>query len=447
MKNILLFGAGLSSSTLITYLLDHSEQYNWKLRIGDVSRETAEKKINGHKNGVAFRFDINNEFQREEEVKNADIVISMLPAYMHTIVAKSCIKHKKDMVTASYISDEMKSMKNDIEKSGILILNEIGVDPGIDHMSAMQVINRLQAEGAKITGFRSYTGGLVAPQSDNNPWNYKFTWNPRNVVVAGQGPAAQFILNGEYKYIPYHRLFSETTQSEIPGYGVFEGYPNRDSLKYRSLYKLEDISTMIRGTFRRSGFCESWNKFVQMGMTDDTYQLEHSENISYREFIDYFLPYNSTLSTEEKFMHLFNLKKDSGIFKKFEWLGVFEDKKIGLKHATPAQALQKLLEEKWKLEQNDKDMIVMQHLFEYELNGKKKKMTSSMVVEGKDNTHTAMSITVGVPLAIAVKMILTGQIKDKGIQIPIKESIYEPILNELKNYNIKFVEEEKEFNS
>jgi saccharopine dehydrogenase-like NADP-dependent oxidoreductase len=442
MKNIVLFGAGLSSSSLIKYLLDHSEQFGWKLRIGDVSRELAESKINGHKNGVGFRFDINNEFQRDEEVKNADIVISMLPARMHPLVAKCCIKHGKDMVTASYVSEELKSMNEEIDKSGILILNEIGVDPGIDHMSAMQVIDRLKAQGAKITGFKSYTGGLVAPQSDNNPWNYKFTWNPRNVVVAGQGAAAQYILNGEYKYIPYHRLFTETTKTEIPGYGSFEGYPNRDSLKYRSIYNLENIPTMIRGTFRRFGYCESWNIFVQLGLTEDTYALENSEHMSYRDFINAFLPYDTKLSVEEKFMNLFKLKPDSQIMKKFEWLGIFGNTKIGIINATPAQALQKLLEEKWALNQNDIDMIVMQHLFEYELNGKKKELASSMVVEGQDNVHTAMSITVGTPLAIAVKMILTGQIKEKGIQIPINKSIYEPVLKELKDFKVEFVETE-----
>jgi saccharopine dehydrogenase-like NADP-dependent oxidoreductase len=446
MKNILLIGAGLSSSSLIKYLLDHSEQYDWKLRIGDVSKETADNKINGHKNGSAFIFDINNESQREEEVKKADIVISMLPAKMHPLVIKCCIKNKKNMVTASYVSDEMKSLEDEINKSGILILNEVGLDPGIDHMSAMQVIDRLKEQGAKITAFRSYTGGLVAPQSDNNPWNYKFTWNPRNVVVAGQGAAAQYILNGEYKYIPYHRLFTETTQTEILNYGKFEGYPNRDSLKYRSIYQLENIQTMIRGTFRRSGYCEAWNLFVQLGLTEDAYHIENSENMTYREFINAFLPYDAKLSVEEKFMKMFNLKEDSQFFKKFKWLGIFENTKISLKNATPAQALQKILEEKWKLDPQDIDMIVMQHLFEFELNGKKKEIASSLVVEGIDNIHTAMAITVGVPAAIAVKMILTGQIKDKGIQVPVKKTIYEPILQELKNYKVKFIESERDLN-
>ncbi len=444
MKNIVLFGAGLSASSLIKYLLDRSEQYDWKIRIGDVSRELAEKKINGHKNAIAFRFDINNEFQRDEEVKNADIVISMLPAGMHPLVAKCCIKHKKDMVTASYVSNELKSLKEEIDKSGILILNEIGVDPGIDHMSAMQVIDRLKEKGAEITGFKSFTGGLVAPKSDTNPWNYKFTWNPRNVVVAGQGPAAQYILNGEYKYIPYHRLFTETTTTELPGYGTFEGYPNRDSLKYRSVYKLENIPTMIRGTFRRKGYCESWNIFVQLGLTEDSYKLENSESMTYREFLNAFLPYDPSLSVEDKFLKLFNLSKESAIFKKFEWLGIFSEEKIGLSNASPAQALQKLLEEKWRLEEHDIDMIVMQHIFEYTLNGKKKEITSSLIVEGEDNVHTAMSITVGVPVAIAVKMILTGQITEKGIQVPINKSIYEPVLEELKQFKVKFIETERD---
>ena len=443
MKKILVLGAGLSTSTLIQYLLDHSEEHDWKIRVGDMSRETAEAKIYSHKNGKAIQFDIYNEDQRDSEIKQADLVVSMLPARMHFMVAESCLKHKKIMVTASYVSDEIKNMASEVEKEGLLILNEMGVDPGIDHMSAMQVIDRIKDSGGKVTAFRSYTGGLVAPKYDNNPWNYKFTWNPRNVVVAGQGSAAQIIDEGKYKFIPYHQLFRRVSRTDVLDYGEFEGYMNRDSLAYRGLYGLEDIPTMIRGTLRRPGFSRTWNIFVQLGATDDSYTLENSENMTYKEFINTYLKLDKTLTVEEKIQKYFNLEEDSGIMYKLRWLGIFKDEKIGLKNATPAKILQKILEEKWKLDPEDKDMIVMQHKFEYELKGQRKRITSSLVVEGEDNVHTAMSITVGIPVAIAVKMILTGQIKETGVMIPVKKQIYEPILKELEDYGIKFIEEEE----
>ncbi len=444
MKKIFLIGAGLSASTLIKYLLDNSEKHNWKIRIGDKDVETVKNKIDGHKNAEAIEFDIYDEAQRESEIKNADLVISMLPARMHHLTAEACIKFKTNMVTASYISDKLKAMSEEVEKSGILILNEIGVDPGIDHMSAMRIIDRIHKDGGKITAFRSYTGGLVAPDYDNNPWNYKFTWNPRNVVVAGQGPAAQIMVNGKYKYIPYHQLFKRCERTNVKNYGEFEVYPNRDSLKYRKLYNLENIPTMVRGTMRRPGYSKAWDVFVQLGLTDDSYTLEGSEDMTYREFVNTFLRYHPNDTVEEKLCKYLNIDDDSAIMYKLRWLGIFEDKKIGLKNATPAKILQKLLEEKWKFEERDRDMLVMQHKFEYTLNGKQKEITSSMVIEGEDNVHTAMSSTVGLPLGIAVKLILTGKIKGKGILIPTTENIYKPVLDELCQYGIAFEESEKD---
>ncbi len=443
MKKIFLIGAGLSSSTLIKYLLDNSEEHNWKVRVGDMSLETAERKIGAHKNGEALKFDIYDENQREDEIKNADIVISMLPARMHHMVAECCLKHSVNMVTASYVSKEIKAMADEAKQKGVLILNEMGVDPGIDHMSAMAVIHSIKEKGGELTAFRSYTGGLVAPKFDNNPWNYKFTWNPRNVVLAGQGSAAQIIVNGLYKYIPYHKLFQRYESTEVLDYGEFEVYPNRDSLAYRKTYDIENIPTMVRGTMRRPGFCKAWDTFVQLGATDDTYTLENSENMTYREFLNTFLKYEKGVSAEEKIMKYLNISEDSIVMYKLRWLGVFKNEKIGLKNATPAQILQSLLEKKWALEEEDIDMIAMQHKFEYKLEDKLHEITSSMVVEGQDNIHTAMSITVGVPVAIAVKMILTGKIKETGVHVPVKKDIYEPVMKELEDYGIKFIEEEE----
>lgn len=440
MKKILILGAGLSSSSLIKYLLDHSTEHDWKIKLGDVSLPTALQKIDNHPNGEAFEFDIFNENQRDAEIKMADAVISMLPARFHSLVAECCIKFKVHMLTASYVSPEMKAMDADAKKLGIAMLNELGVDPGIDHMSAMKVVDKIKADGGKMLSFKSSTGGLIAPEYDNNPWNYKFTWNPRNVVVAGQG-VSQYIVNGSIKYLPYHQLFNRVEKATVPGMGEFEVYPNRDSLKYREAYELVDIPTMFRGTMRRPGYCKAWDIFVQLGMTDDTYVVDNSENITYREFVNMFLNYDENLTVEDKIAAKFNITHDSDIMYRLKWLDLFEDIKVGLKDATPAQILQKILVNKWVLGENDKDLIVMQHIFDYEMLGKKHRIISSLVVTGQDTVHTAMSITVGIPLAIATKLLLTGKINVSGVHTPVKKELYAPILDELENYGIKFKEE------
>jgi len=445
MKKILVFGAGLSASSLIKYLLDNSTKYDWKVKIGDISEETAKSKVDGHPNGEAFAFDVNNAEQLDKLVQEADIIVSMLPAFMHFSVAEACVKHSKNMVTASYVSDEIKTLDEEAKKKGIILLNEIGVDPGIDHMSAMQVIHRIKEEGGKITEFESNTGGLVAPKYDNNPWNYKFTWNPRNVVLAGQG-TSQFIQNGRYKYIPYNKLFQRTERIKVLDLGEFEVYANRDSLKYRGIYGLEDIDTMFRGTIRRVGYARAWDVFVQLGMTDDTYNYEGSKEHTYRQFINSFTKYCVKKPVEHKVAEYLNIDPESLIMYMIRWTGIFEDEVIGLEKATPAQILQHLLEKKLSMDENDIDMIVMQHQFVYEKAGKKKKIYSSMVVYGEDQVHTAMSITVGTPVAIAVKMILTGEINAKGVKVPVEKDIYEPIMKELKDYKIEFIEEEVDWN-
>ncbi len=446
-KNILLIGAGRSASTLIKYLLDNSQKENWKIIVGDISAELAKQKIGSHPNAHAIAFDINNDEQRTTEISKVDLVISMLPATMHLPVAKECLKQKKNLVTASYVSKQMHDLNDEAKKAGVIFLNEMGLDPGIDHLSAMKVIDEVHAQGGTMITFRSYCGGLVAPESNDNPWGYKFTWNPRAVVMAGQsgdsaGATAQYLENGKVKYVPYTRLFSNAHTISVDGWGKFEAYANRDSLSYMDLYGLHDVKNMLRGTLRMPGFCRAWNSFIQLGLTDDNCKVSNSEKISYAELIESFLP-EAKGGVKKKMAKFLKEKDNSPVIKKLDWLGIFKTQKIGLKDASPAEILLDLLMKKWSLKPKDKDMVVMQHIFEYKTPATKNKLqrlTSSMVVIGENQIDTAMSKTVGLPLGIATKLILEGKINLTGVWIPTVKEIYDPVLAELENFGIRFVE-------
>ena len=446
MRKILIIGSGKSSSYLIKYLLNKSEKENLFITIADKYITNTKVLLNSHSKSKAIELDVFDDESREKEIIGADIVISMLPARFHLMVAKDCIKHSKNMLTASYINDEMLALNSKAIEKDIVIMNEIGLDPGIDHMSAMKVIDHIKEKEAKIILFESYTGGLMAPESDNNLWNYKFTWNPRNVVLAGQGGPAKFLQQGYNKYIPYNKLFKRTQNLQIENYGSFEGYPNRDSLKYRYIYGLGDIKTLCRGTIRKVGFSESWDVFVQLGMTDDSYIIENSMNMKFRDFVDLFLPYNAKERVESKLQKLLKISEKELIWSKLLELDIFSDQKtITLDKATPAQILEFILCKSWTLDPSDKDMIVMTHKFVYELNNKKYQIDSNMVCIGEDQTYTAMAKTVGLPLAIATLAILNSKITVKGVQLPVKKDIYNPILKELIEYGIEFNEYEIPF--
>ncbi len=442
MRTILIIGAGRSASSLIQYLLEKSEKEQLHLIIGDLSLELAQKKTNNHPNATPIALDIFNAQQRQDAIQKATIVISMLPAHLHIEVAKDCILFNKHMVTASYISEAMQALDAEAKAKGLIFMNEIGLDPGIDHMSAMKVIDEIKEKGGKMLLFESFCGGLVAPESDTNIWNYKFTWAPRNVVLAGQGGAAKFIQEGAYKYIPYCNLFRRTEFLEVEGYGRFEAYSNRDSLKYRSVYGLDDVLTLYRGTIRRVGFSKAWNMFVQLGMTDDSYVMEGSEAMTYRQFVNSFLPYHPTDSVELKMRHILKIDQDDIMWDKLVELDLFSRiKKVGLKNATPAQILEKILSDSWTLQPEDKDMIVMYHKFGYEWNGITSQIDSKMVCIGDDQMYTAMAKTVGLPVAMATLLILNGKIQTSGVQLPIQKEVYEPILKELESYGVVFNEQ------
>jgi saccharopine dehydrogenase-like NADP-dependent oxidoreductase len=438
MQHILVLGAGLSSSYLIKYLLANAKKENWQITVADQSLALAESKIKKHPLAKAIALDVSNKEQREAEIKEADIVVSLLPPNLHILAAKECIKCKKHLVTASYISDEMKSLHNQALKADVLFLNEIGLDPGIDHLSAMEMIHGIQSKGGEIVSFKSYCGGLVAPEYDNNPWNYKFTWNPRNVILAGQA-TAKYLEDGQVKFIPVNRIFTQTEDVSVKGYGKFESYANRDSLGYIEPYGLMTAKTVLRGTLRRKGYSLNWNNLIKLGLTDDTFHIQHSHEMSYRNFLSAFIPGANNVNIEDKLSEFLNISKSSKEYKRITWLGLLSNDLIGLKNASPAQILQNLLQQKWKLEKTDLDMIVMKHEITYKLGSKIQKADSTLVVKGEDEVYTAMSKTVGLPLAIATKLILQGKIKSRGVQMPISEEFYKPILKELEKFGVRCI--------
>lgn len=439
MKKVLVLGAGRSSSTLIEFLLDHAEANDWQVVVGDLDEALAKEKINGSARGEAMAFDIFNEDHKQKLQSGFDLVISMMPASFHIHVAKICAAHGINMLTASYLTDEIKALSETFESNNAGLIMEMGLDPGIDHMSAMKVLDRIREAGHKLRAFETFTGGLLAPSHDDNPWKYKFTWNPRNVVLAGQG-YTKFIQEGRYKYIPYQKLFRRTEVIHIPEYGYFEGYANRDSLKYLDAYKLQGIKTLYRGTLRQPGYCKAWDVFVQLGATDDTYELHDVANLTHRQFINSFLSFNPDDSIELKLAHYLKLDLDSDEMYKLKWLGMFEEELVGLDKGTPAQILEHILKKKWTIRPDEKDMIVMWHKFEYFEGEELKQIQSYMAIEGQNAVHTAMSKTVGLPLAVSAQLILQGKMNIKGVHIPTDREIYAPVLSELEAHGITFKE-------
>jgi saccharopine dehydrogenase-like NADP-dependent oxidoreductase len=442
-KHILIFGAGRSSWFLINYLINEAEKSNWKITI--VERNKDNEILQSLKSNVLeiVYGDVSNPKEIEPLLVDKSAVVSLLPPSLHIIIAEMCIDKKAHFFTASYVNDEMQKLSERVEASNLLFLNELGLDPGIDHMSAMRVIDRVREEGGEFLGFESFCGGLVAPESDNNPWNYKITWSPRNVVVAGQG-VVKFKQENQFKYIPYYRLFRRTERLVVPGLGEFEAYPNRDSLDYINPYNFASIPTIFRGTLRKPGFCRAWDCMVQLGLTDDSYIIEGSRNMTIRDFTNSFLFYHPTDSVELKTAFYLKLDRDSDEIMKLQWLGLFDSTPLNLeKDASPAQILQLIIEDKWKLEKTDKDMVVMLHLFDYMMNGVKKRIKSYMYVKGEDSIKTAMAKTVGLPLAIAVKLFLQGKIRSTGVLIPNFKEVYDPILDELETLGIVFTENEE----
>lgn len=446
-KRVLILGAGRSSSSLIRHLLQHAGPEGFEVRIGDLDPALAARKAAGHAAASTFALDAGNPEARRAEIEAADIVISMLPAFLHPEVARDALVTRTALITPSYLSPEIASMDGEARAAGIPILNELGLDPGIDHLSAMQVIDGLRAEGATLTGFESYTGGLVAPESDDNPWHYKFTWNPRNVVLAGQGGSATFREGGLDRVLPPHRLFKEVTHVDVPGAGRFEGYANRDSLAYERIYGLEGIGTLVRGTLRGDGFCGGWDAVFQLGLNRDDAQLDLPAGMTWRRFTAGFA--GGVAADADAAAVREAVRKATGAddraLELLTWLGLLDDVPLETRKGSPAEILQALLERKWALAPHDLDMIVMWHRFRYtDAEGAPRARTSHLIHIGEDDTHTAMSLTVGLPLALACRMWLKGDWRGTGVLLPTAPELYDPLLVALEEEGVRFIETEIE---
>jgi saccharopine dehydrogenase-like NADP-dependent oxidoreductase len=498
MKRILIFGAGKSSTCLIEYLSKFSRTNNWELRVADANHTLAQEKIRGVSNGKAIAMDVTDNVQRQTLVEQSDIVVSLLPPTLHHLVAIDCLKFKKNLLTASYVDDKIQGLAKQVEENKLLFLCETGLDPGIDHMSAMQLIDRIRSQGGIINSFKSHCGGLVAPQSDDNPWHYKVSWNPRNIVLAGKS-GAQFKENGQVKHYTYEELFDANRVVEIPELGYLSWYPNRDSLNYARLYQSENAHTFIRTTLRDPEFCFGWKNIIDLKLTDETIQYDtdgmtlqqffqlHFNQNGFSDWIEKQLTarFAQTKSLLEKLQELLAAEEEVDAAKKSElqefmmvdnagelmdinidevknkaaatvagqmheanlslkqlfFLGMDDDTTLINKgRCSAADVLQLALEQKLVLKPTDQDMIVMLHELEYTMNGKPHYVNSSLMVQGEDHVRTAMAKTVGLPLGIATRLILEGQINLTGLHIPILPEIYQPILKELQEYNIHFQE-------
>ncbi len=433
MKHILLFGAGKSATVLIDYLKDISTDKQWKVTVAENDLALAQSKVGEHEFAKALQLNIEDDLKRKALIQSADIVISMMPPALHYLIALDCIEYKKDLLTASYVDEKVKQEASKIKDAGILFLCEMGLDPGIDHMSAMQMFDDIKKQNGKIISFKSHCGGLVAPENDDNPWHYKISWNPKSVVLAGKA-GAMFKENKEIRNTNYELLFHGCNEIEINQLGKLSYYPNRDSINYMQLYHLEDAETFIRTTLRYPEFCKGWQAIIDFKLTDEEKKYD-TNKLSLASFFQQHFKlhhFDNALQTIESNDLLKN---------QFENLGLHDDRMLIDKgFCSAADVLQFIIETKWALQKNDKDMIVMLHEIEYEVNGQKFKVNSELIVKGENNVHTAMAKTVGLPLGIAAKLILEEKIKETGLHIPVLASIYEPVLQELKTFGIRFNE-------
>ncbi len=438
MLNVLVAGAGKSSPWLIKYLLQHASRSKWIVTVADGNAQAIESRIGDHPAARSAVFDITNDRERRQLVQGADIVVSLMPPHLHVLLAKDCLEFRKNIITSSYISPEMKELDKAVKEAGLMFMCEMGLDPGIDHMTASQIIHSIQRVAGELTSFSSYCGGLIAPESDDNPWHYKFSWNPRNIIDAGKAGAA-YLKNGARTEVDYAGIFRKNETIEVAGQGRFAWYPNRDSLKYLDLYEVPDATTFLRATLRHPDFCTGWNALVKLGATDSD-SLAGNKPSTYGEWIKALSGYSDTaLSLRDHVANVLQLKAKEKVLKMLEWLGLFSDEAIPAGAASNGDVLLGLLERKWEMRPEDKDMVVMQHEVEYLHRGRQNKLISSMVIKGENRELSAMAKTVGLPMGVLTRMITSSKLRlPQGVLIPNMASIYRPVMNELVHYGIEF---------
>ncbi len=438
MKKVLILGAGLVARPLVRYLLD---QPDLEVEVASRTVSKAEKLVQGHPRGKAKELNLKNEAGLKQEVSAADLVISMVPYSFHPKVAEFCIAHKKHMVTTSYVSEAMKKLDSDARKAGIIILNEVGLDPGIDHMEAMRVIHEIHDKGGKLLSFISFCGGLPAPEANTNPYGYKFSWSPVGVLLAGKN-SAQYLWDGKKVFIPAEKLFESYTFRTIEGLGVFEGYPNRNSLPYIDLYSVPETKTMLRGTLRNIGWCETVKKMVQVGLLDQ--EEKNWAGVTYGDFL------RRLIGTRAKDLPravcaFLGISPGLAIIRRLEWLGLLGDEPLPLQPGSALDIVGARMIEKLAYAEGERDMIILQHEFLASYpRSQKEKIISTLVDFGIPKGDSSMSRTVGLPAAIGTKLVLEGKIKERGVHIPVLPDIYKPILQELAELGISFKEKRED---
>ncbi len=440
MKKALIFGAGLVAKPITRYLL---EQPEIEVLVASRTVSKAENLINGHPKGKAIAFDISKDVDKLPElISEADIAISLLPYTYHVAIAEECIRQKTHMVTTSYVSDSMRALDEKAKKTEIILLNEIGVDPGIDHMSAQKIIDSVHENGGKIDSFKSYCGGLPAPEANTNPYGYKLSWSPRGVLMASRNSAC-FLEDEKQVDIPGEDLFGQKETMLIEGLGDFETYPNRNSMPYIDLYGIAEVKTMFRGTIRNLGWCDTLLAIGKLGFLDDDPQDKQSfENITYSDFLRKMIDLKLGIDIKQGVADKLQLEKDSEVIERIEWLSLLSDDPITINEGTPLDLVAARFMEKLGYEERERDMLILIHKFIASYPDRKEQITSTLIDYGlQDSTgDSSMSRTVSLPAAIATKLILEDKITIKGVQIPTLKEIYDPVLKELEDLNIVFKE-------
>lgn len=435
MKKILVLGAGLVAKPLVEYLMKQD-----KITVTVASRTVskAEALVGNNPDGKALSLNVKNENALEELVSSHDLSVSLLPYTYHLTVAKLCLKHGKNLVTTSYVKKEMMDLDAEVTKKGLLFINEIGLDPGIDHMSAMKIIHHVRENGGTIASFRSYCGGLPAFEANNVPFGYKFSWSPKGVILAARNPA-RYMIDGEIVEVASEKLFDDYHLLDVPEFGTFEAYPNRDSLPYIDLYGFKAIKTMYRGTLRNISHCETWRLMAELGMFDDDTPYDPQYKTLAEVFQHQILKTDRT-DLEAVVREKLDLKVANVLNRKLRWLGLFSDQKIDLKEGSLVDLLTEQMLRKLSYMPGERDLVILHHDFIAEYPAKKEHITSTLIDHGIPHGDSSMSRTVALPAAVVAALIVKGKIPLTGVKIPVEKEVYTPVMKELETLGVSFKE-------